>query len=103
MLKMTVSFFGIYFLDNYVFISENVGDSLDDIMDTKLSENVAFKLEEVVSIIYQILLALNFLERKGINLRFLEPKRILINDDIIKIRNYIVDILFRPDELKFIK
>lgn len=71
----------------------------------KLSENASFSLEDVLKIIFQILLAVNYLEKKGINLMFVDPKRILINEESlsIKIRNYIVDVLFKPDEMKFIK
>jgi serine/threonine protein kinase len=90
--------------NNYIFISESAGDSLDEIIDLKMSEKAYFQKEEVIKIIYQLLLAINQLEKKGISLRFLEPKRILINDEgLLKIRNYIVDILFKPEELKLIK
>lgn len=90
--------------NNYIFVSESVEDSLDDIIDTKMSENVSFSKEEVVKIIYQMLISINYFEKKGVNLRFLEPMRIAINEEgMLKIRNYIVDILFTPAELKFIK
>jgi len=90
--------------NNYIFISESIGDSLDEILDLKMSENVSFSNEEVIKILYQILIAINYFDKKGINLRFIDPKRILISDDgILKIRNFIVDVLFRSEELKFIK
>ncbi len=90
--------------NNYIFISDFEGDGLDELMDVKLSEKTYFNQEEVIKILFQIVLAINQFEKKGINLRFLEPKRILINDEgIVKIRSYITDILFRPEELKFIK
>ena len=90
--------------NNYIFISDFEGDGLDELMDVKLSEKAYFKQTEVIKILFQIVLAINQFERKGVNLRFLEPKRILINDEgLVKIRSYITDILFRPEELKFIK
>jgi serine/threonine protein kinase len=89
---------------NYIFVSENQGDSLDSIIDTKMSENACFKLEEVKGLLYSILLALNHLEKKGIITRFLDTRRILVDEESgIKLRNYIVDVLFLPEEMKFIK
>jgi len=90
--------------NNYIFISNYEGDGLDELIDVKLSEKAYFKQSEVIKILFQIVLAINELERKGVNLKYLEPKRILINDEgSIKIRSYITDILFRPEELKFNK
>jgi serine/threonine protein kinase len=91
--------------NNYIFISESGGDSLDEIIDTKLSENVAFKTEDVASIIYQLLIGVNYLEKKGVYLRFLDSKRILLNEETggVKIKNYLVDVLFKSEELKFLK
>jgi serine/threonine protein kinase len=90
--------------NNYIFVSDFVGDGLDELMDVKLNEKTYFKQEEVIKILFQIILAINQFEKKGINLRFLEPKRILLNEEgFLKIRNYIVDVLFQPSELKFIK
>jgi serine/threonine protein kinase len=89
---------------NYIFVSENQGDSLDSIIDLKMSENASFKLDEVTRLLYSVLLALNYLEKKGIVTRFLDTKRILVDEDSsIKLRNYIVDVLFIPEEMKFIK
>jgi serine/threonine protein kinase len=90
--------------NNYIFISDYAGDGLDELMDVKLSEKTYFKQDDVIKILFQIILAIYQLEKKGINLRYLEPKRILINDEgSVKIRNYIVDILFNPEEVKLIK
>jgi serine/threonine protein kinase len=91
--------------NNYIFISESAGESLDEIIDTKMSENVTFKIDDVAKILYQLLIGLNYLEKKGIFMRFLDSKRILLNEEngSVKIKNYLVDILFKPEELKFLK
>ena len=94
----------IYSLDIFVFVSQYYGDSLDSIIDTKLNEKTYFKQDEIIKIAYQTLLALNYFEKNGIILRYLEPKRILLNtDNSLKLRNYISDIMFSPQQLKYIK
>jgi hypothetical protein len=62
-----------------------------------------FKQDEVIRIIFQLVIAINNMEKNGCILRFLDPKRISLSEDNIKIKNYIVDLLFQQDELKFIK
>lgn len=77
---------------------------MDGIIDIKLNENSSFKLNEIKSILYQILLAVFNMERRGLALRFLEPKRILVSDDNkIKLHNFISDFLYEPAKLKFIQ
>ena len=94
----------IYSLDIFVFVSQYFGYSLDSIIDTKLNEKTYFKPDEIIKIAYQTLLALNYFEKNGIILRYLEPKRILLNtDNSLKLRNYISDIMFSPQQLKYIK
>lgn len=91
--------------NNYIFISENAGESLDEIIDARMSENVSFKIDEVAKILFQLLIGLNYLEKKSIFLRFLDPKRILLNEEngSVKIKNYLVDVIFKSEELKFLK
>jgi len=79
--------------NNYVFISDFVGDALDELIDVKLSEKTYFKQEEVIKILFQIILAINQFEKKGINLRFLEPKRILINEEEITLLMFYLNLL----------
>jgi hypothetical protein len=62
-----------------------------------------FKQDEVIRIIYQLVMAVNHFEKNGCILRFLDSKRITLSEDGVKIKNYIVDLLFQQDELKFIK
>lgn len=89
--------------DNYyVFISEYEGSRLDELIDNNLNEDVKFKEEEIIKMLYELLVAINYLETHGISLAYLEPKRILLSNEKIKIRSYIVDILFRKEELKFV-
>lgn len=90
----------------YIFVSENQGDSLDTIIDLKMNESTNFKVEEVIQIIYSALLAVNYLEKNGVILRFLDTRRLLLlSEDYlsVKLRNFIVDILFTPEEMKFLK
>ena len=90
--------------NNYIFYSESQGEGLDEIIDSKLSESASFKFDDTLKIIYQLLIAVNYLEKKGIILRFLDLKRIMIDDDnFIKIRNYIIDIIFKTEEKKFLE
>jgi serine/threonine protein kinase len=90
-------------LANYVFISEVIGDSLDEVIDAKLSENTKFKEEDVIRILFQLIKAVNYLEKNCCLLRFIDPKRISVTEDNLKIKNYIVDLLFQAEETKFIK
>ena len=80
-----------------------MGNSLEEVIDYKLSGSKSYNQEEVIKIIFQLLLSLQYLENKGMVIRFLDPSRILVKDDIIKIRNFAVDFLFSPNELKLIK
>jgi serine/threonine protein kinase len=90
--------------NNYIFYSESMGEGLDEVIDSKLSESASFKFDDTIKIIYQLLIAVNYLEKKGIILRYLDLKRIMIDDDnFIKIRNYIVDIIFKTEEKKFLE
>ena len=84
-------------------VSEYIGSSLEEVIDFKLSGSKSYNQNEVIKIIFQLLLALQYLENKGVVLRFLDPSRILIKEDVIKIRNFAVDFLFSPNELKLIK
>ena len=91
-------------IDNYIFVTEYFSESLDGLIDNKLNENSSFKFEEIKKIIYQILISISAFEKKGICLRYLEPKRISISDDYrIKIQNYMLDFLYDSTKLKFVQ
>jgi hypothetical protein len=70
----------------------------------KLNENSSFKINEIKIILYQILLSVFNMEKRGLSFRYLEPKRISVSDDNrIKLHNFISDFLYEPAKLKFIQ
>lgn len=88
--------------NDFIFVAEAQGDSLEEVIDGKMSEESSFSEEMVVKIAYQLVTAVSFLETEGIVLKYLEPKRISLEGDRIKIRNYLPEVMFKPEELKFI-
>ena len=100
-LKQKHLMYGINFIDifktlnnNYLFIYEKFGESLSSIIDSKRNSKVFFSYEEVISITYQILIALNEFNENNIWLSSLHPQHIFLNKTEIKIQNHIFDLLF---------
>ena len=100
-LKQKHLMYGINLIDifktlnnNYIFIYEKFGESLSSIIDSKRNSKLFFSYEEVISITYQILIALNEFNENNIWLSSLYPQHIFLNKTEIKIQNHIFDLLF---------
>ena len=90
--------------DYYFFISENFGISLDTLIKQKNISKSFFSFNKIITITYQILKCISYLEKENIFLRSLEPKFIFIDEkkNGVQISNYSIDAMFSPNEIAYL-
>lgn len=103
--QLLISYLDYIEEDGYIiFIKEQFGRTLEDFVKTTYLQHKVISLQDISKIIYQLFGTIDYLEHKGIILKSITSKQVLINESFdIKITDYALGILFTSSELPYHK